>query len=144
MAWLKLLSGNSIYVIITRQKSCLYDTMVLGYLIFLIKLGFVSHMTDISKLIKALTEARKARAWSQKELASMLEMKQSQISDIESGKRDLRISTLVEIARGLGFELVLVPRTLLPAVQSIMQSGQAASLQNEEESSIYEFWQEED
>lgn len=101
-------------------------------------------MTDIPKLINALADARKARAWSQRELAAKLEMKQSQISDIESGKRDSRISTFVEIARSLGFELVLVPRRLLPSVQYLLQSGEAASSQNDEEASMYESWQEED
>lgn len=101
-------------------------------------------MTDIPKLFNTLAETRKNRAWSQRELAAKLEMKQSQISDVEAGKRDVRISTFVEIARSLGLELVLVPRPLLPAVQYILQSGQAASLQNEEETSMYESWKEED
>lgn len=101
-------------------------------------------MTDIPKLINALADARKVRAWSQRELAARLEMKQSQISDIEAGKRDIRISTFVEIARSLGLELVLIPRPLLPAVQYLLQSGKAASSQNEEETSMYESWKEED
>jgi transcriptional regulator with XRE-family HTH domain len=101
-------------------------------------------MTDIPKLINAFADTRKARAWSQRELAAKLEMKQSQISDIEAGKRDVRISTFVEIARTLGLELVLVPRRLLPAVQYLLQSGEAASSQNQEETSMYESWKEED
>ena len=101
-------------------------------------------MTDTPEFIGELTEARKARAWSQSELASKLEMKQSQISDIETGKRDVRISTLVEIARTLGFELVLVPRQLLPSVQYLLRSGEAAKAQNEEETAMYETWQEVD
>lgn len=127
-----------------RLKSYIYDKLTTGYQIFLIMTGFISYMTDIPKLINSLTDARKARAWSQRELAAKLEMKQSQISDIEAGKRDVRISTFVEIARSLGFELVLVPRRLLPAVQYLLQSGEAASSQNEEETSMYESWQEED
>lgn len=101
-------------------------------------------MTDILKLTNALAEARKARAWSQRELAAKLEMKQSQISDIESGKRDVRISTFVEIARCLGLELILVPRRMLPVVSYLLQSGEAASSQDEEETSMYESWKEED
>lgn len=101
-------------------------------------------MTDISKFFRVLAETRKNRAWSQRELAAKLEMKQSQISDIEAGKRDVRLSTFVEIARSLGLELILVPRPLLPAVQYVLQSGQASSSQNEEETSMYESWKEED
>lgn len=116
----------------------------MGYQIFLIISGCKSYMNDVPKLINVLADARKARAWSQRELAAKLEMRQSQISDIEAGKRDIRISTFVEIARSLGLELVLVPRRLLPAVQYVLQSGEAASSQNEEETSMYEAWQEED
>ena len=101
-------------------------------------------MTDISELIDILADARKARAWSQRELAEKLDMRQSQISDIEAGKRDIRIGTFVEISRCLGLELVLVPRSLLPAVQYLLRSGETASTQNEEETSIYESWKEED
>ncbi len=101
-------------------------------------------MTDIPKLTNVLAEARKSRAWSQRQLAAKLEMKQSQISDIESGKRDVRISTFMEIARRLGLELILVPRRMLPAVSYLVQSGEAASSQDEEETSMYESWKEED
>ncbi|HEY9792416.1 MAG TPA: helix-turn-helix transcriptional regulator [Candidatus Obscuribacterales bacterium] len=99
-------------------------------------------MSDNRKLISALTEARKQRGWSQRDLAEKLEMKQSQISEIEAGKRDLRTGTLVDIARCLGLELVLVPRRSLPAVSYLLQSGSARG--PEEEASIYGTWEEGD
>lgn len=101
-------------------------------------------MTDIPKLTNMLVDARKSRAWSQRELAQRLDMRQSQISAIEAGKRDIRIGTFVEISRCLGLELVLVPRSLLPAVQYLLRSGETTSTQTEEETSIYETWKEED
>jgi transcriptional regulator with XRE-family HTH domain len=48
-----------------------------------------------------------------------LGLPQSHISDIEKGKKDIRLSTLIEIARVLGLELVLIPRELVPAVTSL-------------------------
>jgi transcriptional regulator with XRE-family HTH domain len=80
-------------------------------------------MTDTNDISYVLAKSRKDRAWSQKDLASRLNMRQSQISDIEAGKRDPRMSTVVEIARALGLEMVLVPRQMLPAVSYILRSG---------------------
>ncbi len=101
-------------------------------------------MSDIQRLTHILAEERKALSWSQRELASKLKMKQSQISDIEAGKRDVRVSTIVELARCLGLELILVPRRLLPAVTYLLQSGESTSSQREEQTSMYETWKEED
>lgn len=47
-------------------------------------------------------------------------MPQSHLSAIESGKTDPRTSTLIEIARQLDHELILVPRKLLPAVTALL------------------------
>jgi HTH-type transcriptional regulator/antitoxin HipB len=107
-------------------------------MIFLLQLSL---MTDITDLTKNLTEARRAKAWSQKEVADKLNMKQSQISDIEAGKRDLRLSTLVDVARTVGLEVVLVPRQLLPAVSYVLKSTSAQK--QEEQQSMYESWNEE-
>lgn len=46
---------------------------------------------------------------------------QTQTSRIESGQADLRVSTLVELARSLELELVLIPRLLFTAVNNIIQ-----------------------
>lgn len=44
---------------------------------------------------------------------------QSHISKIEHGQVDLQSSTLVELARALDLELMLVPRALVPAFQTL-------------------------
>lgn len=46
-------------------------------------------------------------------------MPQSNYSKIELGKVDLRTSTLMDIARALDLELLLVPKELVPVVQSL-------------------------
>ena len=43
-------------------------------------------------------------------------------ASIETGGVDLRASTLVQLARALDLELVLAPRRVLPAVQSLTES----------------------
>jgi hypothetical protein len=43
------------------------------------------------------------------------------ISGIEAGKIVPRYSTLLDLVRVLGYDLLLVPRALVPAVQALIQ-----------------------
>jgi hypothetical protein len=54
---------------------------------------------------------------------------QGHISKIENGAVDLRVSSLVALARVLDLELTLVPRKSIPAVNSIVRSTAGASPQ---------------
>ena len=67
----------------------------------------------------ALIQAREKRGWSQRELASRLSIGQRHISGIESGKIVPRYDTLLEIVRMLDHDLIMVPRALVPVVQSL-------------------------
>ena len=72
-------------------------------------------------LINELRLARKKRKITQSELARSVNLPQSHISDIEQGKIDLRISTLMEIARILDHEVMLVPRQFYTLVKAIIE-----------------------
>jgi len=74
-----------------------------------------------AEMRSALTEARKRRGWSQRDLASRLGIGQRHISGIESGKIVPRYDTLLEIVRMLEHDLIMVPRTLVPVVQSLVR-----------------------
>ena len=74
----------------------------------------------------ALKAARKAKRLSQRELGVRAGVPQSHISKIESGAVDIKLSSLIELARALDLELILVPRKLVPAVRSVVGSGEAA------------------
>jgi transcriptional regulator with XRE-family HTH domain len=63
---------------------------------------------------------------SQRDLSARAGVPQSHISKIESGGTDLRTSSLVELARALDHEVVLVPRKLLPAVEAIVRNASSA------------------
>ena len=78
-------------------------------------------MSAIEYLTKSLKSARQEKNLSQRALSLKTGIQQTQISRIESGQADLRVSTLVELARSLDLEVVLIPRSLLPAVNSITQ-----------------------
>jgi transcriptional regulator with XRE-family HTH domain len=69
----------------------------------------------------ALKEARVTRRWSQRELGSRLGLPQMHISGIESGKIVPRYDTLLELVRILDRDLLMVPRALVPVVQSLIR-----------------------
>ena len=73
-------------------------------------------------IIDALKSARAANDLSQRALSKRTGVPQSHISKIESGGADIRLSSLIELARALDLDLKLVPRKAVPAVDSIVRS----------------------
>lgn len=80
------------------------------------------------QILKSLKEARKRKGFSQRELSAKSGVPQSHISKIESGGVDLRVSSLVALARVLDLELELVPKKSIPAVKSIVRSSMNADM----------------
>jgi len=91
--------------------------------------------SDITKRIKPLRpkglpaelrehikEARLKRGWSQRKLGAEVGLPQPHISAIESGEIVPRFDTLLDIVRVLDLDLLLVPRSLVPAVQSLIRA----------------------
>ncbi len=78
-----------------------------------------THLYAVKQLAQNLREARIGRGLSQRELAERAGLGQNRLALIEAGGVDLRTSTLVQLARALDLELVLAPRRVLPAVQSL-------------------------
>ncbi len=93
----------------------------------------------IEEIAASVREARIAKAITQKELGQRVGLPQSHISKIEKGTVDLKLSSLVEIARALDLEITLVPRKALPAVEgavrahgTTVETSRAVSLLNEQ------------
>jgi len=93
----------------------------------------------IEEIAASVREARIAKALTQKELGQRVGLPQSHISKIEKGTVDLKLSSLVEIARALDLEITLVPRRALPAVEgavrahgATVETSRAVSLLNEQ------------
>lgn len=84
----------------------------------------MAHSTQFAKDLKA---AREAKGLSQRALSDLIGMPQSHISRIEKGGVDLRLSSLVELARALDLEVTLVPRKNLSAVRSITRPRLSAT-----------------
>jgi transcriptional regulator with XRE-family HTH domain len=90
-----------------------------------------------AELRRALIEARRQRGWSQRDLASRLGIGQRHISGIESGKIVPRYDTLLEIVRMLDRDLIMVPRALVPVVQSLVRDHLKDQEGEGEERSLY-------
>src|ERR1035438_5305763 len=68
---------------------------------------------------QVLIGARHRRGWSQAELGERIGLPQMHISGIETGKVAPRFDTMLELVRVLGYDLLLVPREMVPVVQSL-------------------------
>lgn len=76
---------------------------------------------DMEALIKELRIARKKKGFTQSVLAQRIGLPQGHISSIEQGKIDLRVSTLIQMARILDYEVMLVPRQLNSLVKAMIE-----------------------
>ncbi len=71
-----------------------------------------------------LARARKEAGIGQGELARKLGMSAAHLSRIEQGATDPRGSTLLDIARALRLEPILVPKEHVPTVRAILRSDE--------------------
>lgn len=81
-------------------------------------------------IASTLRFAREARGLSQRELSTKSGVPQGHISKIENNAVDLRVSSLIALARTLDLEAMLVPSKSVPAVQSIASSTPASAQQD--------------
>ncbi|MCY4260429.1 MAG: helix-turn-helix transcriptional regulator [Rhodobacteraceae bacterium] len=78
----------------------------------------------------SLKAARERKGLSQRTLGAQAGVPQSHISRIEKGVVDLRLSSLVELARTLDLELMLVPRGKTAVVQAIIRDDDQRNIQS--------------
>lgn len=78
---------------------------------------------SIQHFAAQLLAARKRKGISQRALGERIGFPQSHISKIENGAVDLTTSSLIEMARALELEIMLVPRQLVPAVDTLINSS---------------------
>jgi transcriptional regulator with XRE-family HTH domain len=82
-----------------------------------------SLISDASSLAEILKATRLSQQLSQAELAGKLGLRQRQISDLERATIDPRLSTIHNVARALGLELMLIPHHLISAVNALQRPG---------------------
>lgn len=82
---------------------------------------------DINSVIleefgQKLLDARTRKGLSQRALAERTDIPQAHISKIEQGRVNIRLSSLVELARALDLDVQLLPRQALPAVEGAVRA----------------------
>jgi transcriptional regulator with XRE-family HTH domain len=77
-------------------------------------------IVDSGTVGQAFKRRRLALGLTQAALAGRIGTTQSYIAAVERGDREIRWSTVLEIARALELEAVLVPRERLPAVEAVL------------------------
>jgi transcriptional regulator with XRE-family HTH domain len=82
-------------------------------------------MRDESKILQEigsrLQKARRAGGLTQEEVADLAGITRPRYRDIETGTAAARATTLVNIARALGLEMMLVPQAMVPAVNALLR-----------------------
>jgi transcriptional regulator with XRE-family HTH domain len=74
----------------------------------------------MQSIIEQLKSFRLAKGLKQAEMGQKIGLPQCHVSKIEQGATDPRLSTVLDIARVLDQELVLVPRQLLPRFRALL------------------------
>lgn len=97
----------------------------------------MSNNHSLKSLVSNLAQHRKQQSLTQADLAALLNLPQSYIAKIESGNTDLRTSKLVEMARVLGLEVMLVPKANLYQVNQIL-AGEEHSIVRQTPEYMYE------
>jgi HTH-type transcriptional regulator / antitoxin HipB len=87
----------------------------------MMKSGIKEPNSSADGLVADLATARRRAGLSQKALAQRIGADQSYVSKVERGGVDLQTSTLIELARALDLEPMLIPRQLVPAVQALQR-----------------------
>ncbi len=74
----------------------------------------------MKSIIEQLKSYRLAMGLKQAVMGEKIGLPQSHLSKIESGGTDPRLSTVLDMARALDQELVLIPRQLLPQLRALV------------------------
>ena len=82
-------------------------------------------MYSLEEIANALKQTREAKGLSQRALSAKAGLTQKHISKIENAEVDLRLSNLLELARALELEVMLVPRKAVPAAQGLVRTVEA-------------------
>lgn len=75
-------------------------------------------LLEIGHLLK---EARLAASLTQEQVADMAGISRPRYRDIETGAAAARATTLMNITRALGLEMMLIPQSMVPAVKSLLR-----------------------
>ena len=75
-------------------------------------------LLEIGQLLKA---TRKGRQLTQEQVADKAGISRPRYREIEAGSSAARTTTLINIARALGLELMFIPLAMVPAVDALLR-----------------------
>lgn len=75
-------------------------------------------LLEIGRLLK---KARLASELTQEQVADLAGISRPRYRDIETGAAAARATTLMNIARALGLEMMLIPQAMVPAVEALLR-----------------------
>ena len=81
---------------------------------------------EIDQYSRILRDARKRMGLSQRELAQRIGITQGHVSKIERGEVDMQLTTLLDSARALGLELMLLPRSDVRFAEALLKSSRTS------------------
>jgi len=73
-------------------------------------------LLEIGRLLKT---TRKGLRLTQEQVADMAGISRPRYREIEAGSSAARTTTLINIARALGLELMLIPQAMVPAIDAL-------------------------
>jgi transcriptional regulator with XRE-family HTH domain len=87
------------------------------------RIGFImtlesEALLEIGRLLK---QARLAASLTQEQVADLAGISRPRYRDIETGAAAARATTLLNITRALGLEMMLIPQAMVPAVKSLLR-----------------------
>lgn len=78
-----------------------------------------------------LRATREKKGVSQRAFSKSIGIPQSRLSRIENGAIDLQTSSLLELARALDLEVMLIPREAVPMVESLIRQTTSDAVSTE-------------
>lgn len=79
-----------------------------------------SESETLHEIGRLFSQARTAAGLTQEQVAELAGISRPRYRDIEKGAAAARATTLMNIARALGLEMMLVPQTMVPAIEALM------------------------
>lgn len=75
----------------------------------------------LNELGGLLRQARSTAGLTQEQVADLAGISRPRYRDIETGTAAARVTTLMNVSRALGLEMLLVPQAMVPAVRALMR-----------------------
>ncbi|QOZ29608.1 helix-turn-helix domain-containing protein [Bradyrhizobium sp. CCBAU 51753] len=76
------------------------------------------------QLGRFLRDARKQAGLTQEQVAERAGLSRPRYRDIEQGNAAARATTLINVARALGMELMLIPQAMVPGVNALLRPSE--------------------